>query len=464
MSHSSLRNLPSVDWLLGKLTDIELPRASVVAIVQRTLENLREEGNIPERDQLLKQLRTALTDHARRRIQPVINATGVLIHTNLGRSPLGQDVIGAISETAAQYCNLEFDLLQGHRTGRSSYLKRHLALLCSAEAATVVNNNASALMLVLQHFCSEGKNEVIVSRGELVQIGGGFRIPDILAASGAQLREVGTTNHTTLADYQGAFSEQTALVLKVHRSNFFMSGFVNSPGTGQLVELCRDHSIALIEDLGSGALLPTEKLNPALNHEPTVSEVLKQGVDLVTFSGDKVLGGPQAGIIAGKKILVDALEQEPVFRALRCDKLILVALQTVVDSYLNQQEQNSVPLIAMVTTPQPILEQRAGRIVEALSDCDLSLEVVKSEARVGGGSLPESSIPSVALRINSEFVEPDCLAARLRHGSLPLVGYIKADRLCLDLRSVLPEQDKLLIAALKSACGEEDSRPSGSTT
>src|SRR3954447_24512946 len=341
---SSLRNLPSVDRVLRELGSLDLPRPVVVAVVRKELAKVRAEaggasGAGADGDVMVR-IRGALDDLRRAKIQPVINATGVIIHTNFGRSPLGPAVVKTLAEIASSYNTLEYDLTGGSRGGRAGYLEHNLAVLCEAEAATVVNNCAAALVLVLRHFASRPpQTEVVISRGELVQIGGGFRVPEILEASGAALREVGTTNKTTLDDYRGAVCPQTAMVLKVHRSNFYMDGFVESPPSGQLAALAGEARVPFVEDLGSGATFPTESLaaDPATaEHEPTPAEVLRQGADLVCFSGDKLLGGPQAGIIAGKAAHVAALKKDPFFRALRCDKLVLAALQATVDLHLRR--------------------------------------------------------------------------------------------------------------------------------
>jgi L-seryl-tRNA(Ser) seleniumtransferase len=290
---------------------------------------------------------------------------------------------------------------------------------------------------------------VIISRGELVQIGGGFRIPEILEASGARLREVGTTNKTSASDYARAINDQTGLILKVHRSNFFMGGFVESPSTEDLAALARTKRIPCVEDLGSGAILETEKL-AVIEHEPTSAEVLKQGVDLVCFSGDKLLGGPQAGIIAGKSKLVAALKKEPFFRALRCDKLILSALQTTVDSYLSGRAQEEIPAVAMLRLPLEELQQRAEKIVAALNDLPLKATVTTGNAQVGGGTLPQSRIDSIVLALQPHQLPLDEFSARLRAAATPVIGYISGNRFRIDLRTVFPRQDAELISGIQS--------------
>src|SRR5580692_4761574 len=351
MKRSELRGIPSVDKLAQALGDTGLPHPTIVATIRRELAGLRKHGTIRGFDDILSLVRSALEILRASRIQPVINGTGILVHTNFGRAPLGHAVMETVSRIGSQYNNLEYGLAEGGRGGRAAYLEHNLARLCGAEAATVVNNNASALVLILRHFCKDEtrvtngerrstlhrdpppKNQVVISRGELIQIGGGFRIPEILEASGARLCEVGTTNKTSLTDFTRAISGETALILKVHRSNFYMDGFVDSPSTEEIALLARKKRIPFVEDLGSGAVIHTETFS-GLEHEPTPAEVLRNGVNLVCFSGDKLFGGPQAGIIVGRAKLVAALKREPLFRALRCDKLILAALEATVEIYL----------------------------------------------------------------------------------------------------------------------------------
>ena len=334
MKASRLRAIPSVEKVLQALGDTPLPRPIVVDVVRRELAALRSrKTTIPEPAVVLDRVRARLGDVGHSRIQPVINGTGILIHTNFGRAPLAPAAIASVSAIGSNYSNLEYDLTGGARGGRAAYLEHGLAVLCGAEAATVVNNNAAALVLILRHLCRAERNDVVISRGELVQIGGGFRIPEVLESSGARLREVGTTNQTSLSDYARAITRQTALVLKVHRSNFFMDGFVESPLAEDIAALARRKRVPFVEDLGSGAMVDTGTVE-GIEHEPTPAEVLRRGVDLVCFSGDKILGGPQAGIIAGSRKLVAGLKREPLFRALRCDKLILAALEATVDVYL----------------------------------------------------------------------------------------------------------------------------------
>jgi L-seryl-tRNA(Ser) seleniumtransferase len=476
MKRSALRGIPSVDKLAQALGDTGLPYPAMVEAIRRELSALRNHGSIPPFEEILSRLRAALRILSASRLQPLINGTGILVHTNFGRAPLGPDVMEAVSRIGSQYNNLEYGLADGGRGGRAAYLEHNLALLCGAEAATVVNNNAGALVLILQHFCKNEtsvtsggrkphripvRNQVIISRGELIQIGGGFRIPEILEASGARLREVGTTNKTSLTDFSRAITRETTLILKVHRSNFFMDGFVDSPSTETIAKLARAKRIPFVEDLGSGAMVQTESI-PGLEHEPTPAEALRNGVDLVSFSGDKLFGGPQAGIIAGKAKLIAALKRESLFRALRCDKLILAALEATVDIYLrnstgsstksaprNSTDQYDIPLLAMLHVSNEELELRAGKIIAALDGLPLKAAIGKGRAQTGGGALPRSTIESTTLDITHGKLKPPELAARLRLYTPPIVGYIERGQFKLDLRTVFAHQDYELVAALK---------------
>lgn len=478
MKHSGLRAIPSVDKLAIALGDTGLPHPTVVATIRRELAALRKHGTIPGFEEVLSQLRSALGTLRASRLQPVINGTGILVHTNFGRAPLGHAVMEAISRIGSRYNNLEYGIAEGGRGGRAAYVEHNLALLCGSEAATVVNNNASALVLILRHFCEEDtsatsgvrkirherhplrKNQVVISRGELIQIGGGFRIPEILEASGARLCEVGTTNKTFLSDFARAITRETALILKVHRSNFFMDGFVDSPSTEAIAKLAHDKRVPFLKDLGSGAMILTETVL-GLEHEPTPAEVLRNGVDLVCFSGDKLFGGPQAGIIAGRAKLVAALKREPLFRALRCDKLILAALEATAEIYLRNSTDHpdakgtmshkDIPLLAMLHTSNDELRARAAKIIASLDGLPLKGAVGKGRAQIGGGALPRSIVQSTTLDITHNEFRPQELAARLRSHTPPIVGFIERGQLKLDLRTVFPDQDTEIVAALRAS-------------
>jgi L-seryl-tRNA(Ser) seleniumtransferase len=453
-NNAKLRAIPAVEKVLQSLGEVDLPRPAILALVRRELAVLRKEKTIPDFESILERIRDVLDVLRSARIQPVINGAGIIIHTNLGRSPLSPAVVDTLSAIAGNYSNLEYDLCSGERGSRAGYLEHNLALLCGAEAATVVNNCAAALVLILRHFTSDDRKQVIISRGELVQIGGGFRIHEILEASGATLREIGATNKTTAADYAKAIGPQTALILKVHRSNFFMGGFVESPSTEEIAQIARRKRILLVEDLGSGAVIATEQLAP-IEHEPTPAEVLKGHVDLVTFSGDKLLGGPQAGIIAGKTKLIAALKREPFFRALRCDKLILSALQTVVDLYLQGRAAELIPTLAMLSIPESELRARAQTILSAIENLPIKSVIGAGKAQIGGGALPRSNIASITLDLQPQSCSLPAFAAKLRRATPPVIGYIAGSKYKLDLRTIFAQQDQQLIAAIRRAAAGE---------
>jgi L-seryl-tRNA(Ser) seleniumtransferase len=458
---SRLRAIPSVDKILQLLGETGLPAPVVVDAVRRHLQALRTRKAIPNADAIVADIRSRLDRLRASRLMPVVNATGVLVHTNLGRAPLAADSLRALTEIGANYSTLEYSLSDGTRGSRGAYLEHALAILCGAEAATVVNNNAAALVLILEYFCRSGSSrtlqpgseasEVVISRGELLQIGGGFRIPEILEARGARLREVGTTNQTSANDYARAITRNTALILKVHRSNFFMDGFVDSPSTEDLAALARKKRVPFVEDLGSGAIVQTQAV-AGVEHEPTPAEVVKRGVDLVCFSGDKLFGGPQAGIIAGRKRMVDALKREPLFRAMRCDKLILSALESTVDTYLRGETR--IPVLEMMHVANDELRSRAERIVAALAGGQLRLRVGEGRAQIGGGTLPRSVLSSVTIEVSHPKVGAQALATRLRSQPEPVIAYVGRGNLKLDLRTVFPHQDAAVIRALLAASAE----------
>ncbi len=456
----ALRELPSVEILAKSLSsNSSLPRALVTSFVQREINRTRKAilgGESPTREDVEGDIANRLNEFSASRLQPVINATGVVIHTNLGRSPLGVQAAEKLTQIATGYCNLEFNLPEGTRGKRAGYLETALASLLEAEAATAVNNCAAALVLTLRHLCKEDKTEVIVSRGELVEIGGGFRIPDILETSGAKLVEVGATNKTHLADYEKAITPQTAMILKVHRSNFYIGGFTEEPTTVELAKLAHSRGLPLIEDIGSGAIMNTDELAP-IDHEPRPQDALNNGIDLVCFSGDKLLGGPQSGIIAGKKELIEGIKSEPFFRAVRCDKLILTVLQECIDTYLLTRSEKGtcgVPALDFISESTENLQKRAQSIVSNLPDELRALcELTSSTARTGGGTMPKSEIPSVAISISPTTVSITKLAKSLRTGAPAIVGTVVEGKLHLDLRTVFEHQDAQLTKAVITALG-----------
>lgn len=448
MKAASRRAIPAVGKVLDALAVSELPRSLVLKVVRRHLATLRKAGDVPDFEQIVGSISDELGRLAASRLQPIINGTGIILHTNFGRAPLAPAAVEALSAIAASYNNLEFDLVSGVRGKRAGFLENSLALVCAAEAATVVNNCAAALVLIVQRFTRKNP-EVVISRGELVQIGGGFRIGEILTANGARLREVGATNQTTIDDYAAALGPETGLILRVHQSNFFIGGFTSAPPDAELAQLARRRRVPFAVDLGSGALHPTESLG-IREHEPTPVETLRSGADLVCFSGDKLCGGPQAGIIAGKARLVAVLKAAPLFRALRCDKLVLAALEATVDLHL-RGETAQIPILARLAETRESLRPRGDEYLAQLADLPLAARLVESKAEIGGGALPRSVLPSLALELKARSCSPNELAQRLRHGRPPVVGYVANGALHLDLRTISPRQDGLVVTALRRA-------------
>ena len=373
-------------------------------------------------------------------LRPVINATGVIVHTNLGRAPLSAAALQRVTTVAAGYCTLEYDLEQGRRGSRSVHAATLLTALTGAEAAAVVNNNAAATLLILTALGA--RREVIVSRGELVEIGGGFRVPDVMAQSGAILREVGTTNRTRIADYRAAIGPHTAMLLRVHPSNFRIEGFTQRPTLGEMAALARESSIPLVEDLGSGSIDPASS-----SREPTVQQSIAAGVDLLCFSGDKMLGGPQAGIIVGRKALVDPIQRHPLMRALRVDKLTLAALEgTLLDHRAGRSQD--VPVLRMIGTSAETLEERARLLADRLQPQAWRTILISGASAIGGGSAPGIELPTVLLGLERDDLSADALEARLRNGDPPVIARIEDDRVIFDLRTVLPEDDERLLDRL----------------
>ena len=379
-------------------------------------------------------------------LRPVINATGVIVHTNLGRAPLARAALERIAEVAAGYANLEYDLAAGKRGSRTVHAATLLTQLTGAEAAVVVNNNAAAVLLVLAAL-ADGR-EVIISRGELVEIGGGFRIPDVMRQSGAILREVGTTNRTRAADYAAAIGERTALILRVHPSNFRIEGFTERPPLAELAQLGARFDIPVAEDLGSGRLAGGAAARP-IGGEPTVGASIDAGVSVCTFSGDKLLGGPQAGIIVGRRALLERVRRHPLMRALRVDKLTIAALEATLIEHAKGQADRTVPVARMIAARVEELAARAEALCARLSGAaGLRVAAEASEAAIGGGSTPGITLESRALVVAPTGRSADDLAAALRANEPPVIGRIASDALWLDLRTVLPEQDDAVAAAL----------------
>jgi len=449
MNQEKLRQLPSVDRLLGEEAVQELVAAyghrQTVDALRETLDGVRDEvragADVPGIAPLVARASACLRERLVPTLRPVVNGTGVIIHTNLGRAPLAAAARAAMEAVGRGYSTLEYDLQEGRRGHRTVHAERLLCELTGAEAALVVNNNAGAVLLALTGL-AQGRG-VVISRGQLVEIGGGFRIPDVMAQSGARLIEVGTTNRTHLRDYAAALGthDDVALILRAHHSNFRIVGFTTEPGLADLVALGAEHGLPVVDDLGSGALLDTAQFG--LMHEPMVQESVAAGAAVVCFSGDKLLGGPQAGIIVGRAEYVEPLKTHPLARALRADKLCLAGLQATLLHYLKEEATEQVPVWRMIATPQEEIERRARRWRRALRRAGVPAEVGDGESTVGGGSLPGETLPTKLVALNTE--SPDRLAAALRAADPPVVARIEEDRLVLDPRTVLVEEERELL-------------------
>jgi L-seryl-tRNA(Ser) seleniumtransferase len=463
-----LRNLPSVASLLEtrevRRILTQTPRTVVVDAIRRTLSAFRREaagGQTSVRGRgewtalLLSRLPAEIAGGEAPSLRPVINATGVVIHTNLGRAPLPEEGIRAISEVARGYSNLEFDLASGSRSSRLLHVEKRILALTGAESAHVVNNNAAAVLLCLAGL-ARGR-EVLVSRGELVEIGGSFRIPDIMAESGATLVEVGTTNRTRLEDYEEAITGSTALLLKVHRSNFRISGFTEEVSAAGLAALGGRRGIPVMEDLGSGAVFDFS--GAGIPGTPTLRQALAQGPGIVTVSGDKLLGGPQAGIIAGRKALVDPLKKHPLSRALRIDKLCLAALEATLGLYADERRAVSrIPVLRMMTEEEGAVRARARKLVRRIRTAgggELILSVERAHSSPGGGAMPEVQIPTYCVAVSHADLRAEELEERLRHGNPPVVARIGKGKMLLDLRTVRDGEIPFLASALLAAAARE---------
>ena len=464
---SLLRQLPQVDDLLRhpELAPAiaPLPRLLAASVVRRVLAAARQTINAeppealpPRLDEaaLLQNLREALLTAAKPMLRRVVNATGVVIHTNLGRAPLAEACLASLLEVASRYNTLEYDLALGARGSRQDHLEGVLKELTGADGVLVVNNNAAAVLLTLNTLAL-GK-EVVISRGQLVEIGGSFRLPEIMAASGAILREVGTTNKTYLKDFEAAITSETAVLLKVHPSNFRIMGFTHEVPLAEMVDLGRRYDLKVVEDLGSGCLVDLSRYG--LEREPTVQETLKAGADLVLFSGDKLLGGPQAGLILGNREVVEALRKNPMTRALRPDKMTLTALEATLRLYLEEPRALAeIPTLRMLTQPVAELDRAAralARRVRRRFGASLKVEVVESEGRAGGGALPQASLPSRALTLAVASLAPQELEARLRQAGTPVISRVEHGVVWLDVRTLLPGDQAAIMAALEEVLAD----------
>ena len=448
-----LRKIPKVDELLrspalteavaqyGDHAVTEAIRAELDALRQGILQE--QITALPEHRDLCRQIGKYAERASLPSFRTVINGTGILLHTNLGRACLSDKAAKAVYEASRSYSNLEYDLETGKRGSRYSHVEAILCRLTGAESALVVNNNAAAVLLVLSALTQGG--QVIVSRGELVEIGGSFRIPEIMESCGAQLKEVGATNKTHLTDYERAITEQTKALMKVHTSNYRIIGFSQTPALADLVELGNTHKLPVIEDLGSGCLLDLNRFG--IHDEPSVQDSLRAGVDVVSFSGDKLLGGPQAGIILGKKKYLDILKKHPLNRAMRVDKMTLAALEATLRSYENGSEEE-IPIIGMLAASEATLQQKAEKLAALLHAAEIKAEIVPTEGRVGGGSVPNHNLPSYAVAFGQDV---NALEEKLRRVNPPIVGRIHEGKYLLDVRTLFEEDFHTIVEALKEA-------------
>ncbi|MEW5867878.1 MAG: L-seryl-tRNA(Sec) selenium transferase [Chloroflexota bacterium] len=450
---SGLRDLPSVDQLLQtSLVQAwinEYGRPLVVGALRETLEGIRssyagQAAPVPGQEAILDETHSRLQSQTAATLLPVINATGVVLHTNLGRSPLSRAALQATQEVALGYSNLEYDLERGRRGSRLVHAEALLQRITGAQAALVVNNNAAAVLLVLTALAR--RRAVVIARSQLVEIGGGFRVPDVMKQSGARLVEVGTTNRVHLADYEAALLEKPALFLRAHRSNFRIVGFTSEPSLAEIADLAKRAGLPVVDDLGSGSLLDTARYG--LGHEPMVQESLAAGADLVCFSGDKLLGGPQAGIIIGRGDLVARLKKHPLARAIRADKLCLAALSATLLHYLKDEAERQVPVWRMLAAAPAEIERRARAWAQTLGQG----QVIPGESTIGGGSLPGETQPTFLLALDVK--NPNRFLERLRQARPPVIARLQDDRLVFDPRTVLAEQEVDLLAALRAGLAQ----------
>ena len=452
--NKEFRKIPSVERILSnnqiiKITD-DLSRGYVTKVVQKELAKLKSESvekNLPLNtniDEIIQIVKEQLNLETNFGPQNVINATGVILHTNLGRSTLSKESINSMIDIANNYSSLEYNISKGERGSRQKHLSSLLCNITGAESALTVNNNAAALILTLSTL-AEGK-EVIISRSESVEIGGGFRIPDILSSTGASLIEIGTTNRTYLKDYEKAINKNTAAIISVHASNFEITGFTHKPTLTEISSLAASNQIPLIHNIGSGCLIDTEPFG--LVHEPTPEESIKNGASLVLFSGDKLLGGPQAGIIVGKLNLLDKISKNPMARAVRIDKFTMSSLQTTLNHYIKNEVTKKIPIWIMISQKKSSILNRVKKWQNA---CKIKTEICETQSTIGGGSLPGQLIPSFSLSIpETKNLTADQIARKLRKNNIPIISRIEHQKVFLDARTVFPKQDKTILSALDS--------------
>ena len=457
---NALRNIPSVNELLDspplKSLVQSVSHSTVVTGVRKFLENLRIEAQsrasamgIPTPNELAERIAAWIATEERPPLVPVINATGILLHTGLGRAPLADEALAAVTDVSSGYASVEVDLITGERSQRVAAVERLLTRLTGAEAAAVANNNAGATLLTLAALA--GGKEVVVSRGQLIEIGGSYRLPEVMSASGAILREVGTTNKTRGSDYEAAIGERTGALMRVHTSNYVIAGFTEQASLAELVTLARRHSLPVIDDIGSGALVDLGRYGIA--GEPVAGESIRAGADVVLFSGDKLLGGPQCGIIVGRRTLIEKIMKHPLMRALRVDKMTLAALAATLRLYGDLEvAERSVPLLSLLSTPLENLKNRAERLAPQLAATGAvaKAEPIQDVAYLGGGSVPTQQIDTWCIALTPRESTVDALSDALRIGTPSVVGRIKSGRLFLDLRSVFPRQEANLLVAVQA--------------
>ena len=452
-----LKSLPKMDALLSSdAADTwlaQVSRSRLTNALRQTLAEQREairSGALSNYDasQLWSRVASRISASQQRSLRRVINGTGIVLHTNLGRAPLSSSALDAICDVAAGYSNVEFDVETGKRGSRYAHVDDLFRQITGAESALVVNNNAAAVMLVVNTLARDG--EVVTSRGELVEIGGSFRIPDVVERSEAELVEVGTTNKTRAQDFQNAITEKTRMLLKVHPSNYRVTGFTEETPREAFVAIANERKLWAVEDLGSGTLIDTEAIG--LLHEPKPQEVLASGMHVVTFSGDKLLGGPQAGVIVGRKDAIDRMKKNPLLRALRMDKLTLAALEATLREYLDPEKAwQSIPVLAMLNADVQTLHSRANNLANALSAIDgVNAEVAESTSYSGGGALPDEAMPTFVVAVTQTGMSPDALAEALRHQPVPIVGRIHDDQFLLDARTLFDDDLYVVIETLRN--------------
>lgn len=460
------RSIPKVDVLLENQAIQEMierySRDSVMEAIRAEMDNLRAFiGGCDEEDKaqeqialLISHIEDAVEKMHTPNMKKVINGTGTILHTNLGRAPISREHMKKAFDIVTGYSNLEYNLEEGRRGERYSHFEKLLCKITGAEAAMAVNNNASSVLLILSSLAKGG--EVIVSRGELIEIGGKFRIPDVMTQSGATLVEVGTTNKTHVSDYEENITEETKALLKVHTSNYKIVGFTESVGIDELMPIAKEHGIPVIEDLGSGVLIDLSKYG--LTYEPTVQESVAKGADVVCFSGDKLFGGPQAGIIVGKKKYIDMMKRNQLTRALRIDKFTAAALELVLQEYLSEEQAvQHIPVLRMITEPLDEVARRARSLARTIRSTDIpaKVDVVSCESQIGGGSLPMERIPSMAVAIRPKHESVAALEDQMRHLTVPMIPRTVNDTIMLDVRTVETEDFKLIAAGLQELLGQE---------